>query len=151
VVELVARYEQLTGERDEAEREREEHRRATGADQELYKWGDLTREAYLAERDGLERQLAGLGGARTGRRCCGGWRAFLRDLPAAWAAATPEQRNALARTVFQAVEIRDDLVTAVVPQPEFAPLFNLLGTGRDQGGNGEGQPVRLPRTVKVQL
>ena len=38
-------------------------------------------------------------------------------------AASPEQRNALARLVFESIEIEDDRVTAVVPQPEFAPFF----------------------------
>ena len=48
---------------------------------------------------------------------------FLKDLPAAWEAATPEQRNALARLVFESIEIEDDRVIAVVPQPDFAPFF----------------------------
>src|SRR5207253_1137888 len=52
--------------------------------------------------------------------------AFLRDLPAAWEAASQEQRNALARLVFQAVKITDDQVTAVLPQPDFAPFFVAL-------------------------
>jgi hypothetical protein len=51
--------------------------------------------------------------------------ALLRDLPAAWDKATAEQRNDLARLVFQSVEIRDDRVVAVLPTPEFAPFFNL--------------------------
>jgi hypothetical protein len=48
---------------------------------------------------------------------------LLKDLPAAWDAATSEQRNALARLVFESIEIEDDRVIAVVPQPDFAPFF----------------------------
>ena len=51
--------------------------------------------------------------------------ALLRDLPAAWHEARPAQRNALARLIFQSVEIEDDRVAAVVPQRDFAPFFAL--------------------------
>ena len=70
--------------------------------------------------------------------------AFLRDLPAAWEVATPEERNVLARTIFQSVEIAGDLLTAIVPQPEFAPFFNLLDSSREPSENDEGQPVAAP-------
>ena len=70
--------------------------------------------------------------------------AFLRDLPAAWEVATPEERNVLARAIFQSVEIAGDLVTAIVPQPEFAPFFNLLDSSRELRENDEGQSVTAP-------
>ncbi len=60
---------------------------------------------------------------------------FLRDLPAAWDAATPEQRNDLARLIFESIEIKDDRVIAVVPQPDFAPFF-VDRLRRENGGNG---------------
>lgn len=59
--------------------------------------------------------------------------AFLRDLPAAWHAATAEQRNALARTAFQEVEITDHRVTAVLPVPEFSPFINLQAVDIETG------------------
>jgi hypothetical protein len=33
------------------------------------------------------------------------------------------RRNALARLVCASIEIEDDRVTAVMPQPDFAPFF----------------------------
>ncbi|MDP9364285.1 MAG: hypothetical protein M3Q10_08705 [Chloroflexota bacterium] len=38
-------------------------------------------------------------------------------------ASNPEQRYALARLVFEAVEVTDDRVATVMPQPDFAPFF----------------------------
>jgi hypothetical protein len=60
---------------------------------------------------------------------------FLRDLPAAWATATPEQRNDVARLIFQRIEVKDDQVVAVVPQPDFAPFF-VERHQRENGGHG---------------
>lgn len=106
----------------------------------MYGWGDLTEEAYLAERRRVRADLASLEGATDWTTVLAQAAAFLRDLPAAWEAATPDQRNALARTVFQSVEITDGRVAAVVPQPEFAPFFNLAGVERPSAGNDERQP-----------
>jgi hypothetical protein len=53
--------------------------------------------------------------------------------------ASPDQRNGLARLIFQGVEITDDRVTAVVPQPDFAPFFALAEDnekGRLNGAKG---------------
>jgi len=50
---------------------------------------------------------------------------FLADVPAAWAAATPEQRNKLARCLFDQVWVKDTQVVAVKPLPELEPFFRL--------------------------
>ena len=99
----------------------------------MYKWGDLTSEAYQAERDQLQRELAGLRTANEQAGLIGRAAAFLRDLPAAWDAATPEQRNQLARLIFASVEVRDDRVVAIEPQPDFAPFF-VAATERNNAG-----------------
>ncbi len=69
--------------------------------------------------------------------------AFLRDLPAAWDAATPKERNARASLVFRAVEIKDDHVEAIIGQPDFAPFFfaraaqdGVVVTGKANGPDG---------------
>lgn len=60
--------------------------------------------------------------------------AYLADLSEAWNATADAQRNVLDRTLFESVELKDNRVEAVIPQPDFAPFFelhNLLRAGSD--------------------
>ena len=50
---------------------------------------------------------------------------FLADVPAAWEAATQEQRNKLARCLFDEVWVKDKVVVGVKPRPELEPFFRL--------------------------
>ena len=50
---------------------------------------------------------------------------FLANVPAAWAAATQEQRNKLARALFDQVWLEDKTVVAVKPRTELEPFFRL--------------------------
>ncbi len=114
---------------------------------ELYRWGDLTREAYRAEREHLEAELSGLLGTTDRAAVLAQAASVLRDLPAAWEAAMPEQRNALGRLVFESVEIADRRVAAVVPRPDFAPFF--VARAEEEGllvGNGNGAAEATPST-----
>jgi hypothetical protein len=120
-------YEHSQDNRDEGERRRREIESRLLRIAELYKWGDMTREAYQSERDALQCELASL--KRSGdlsdllRRMA----VLLRDFPTLWAAATPDQRNALARVIFESIEITDDRVTAVTVHPDFAAYFAAFG------------------------
>jgi site-specific DNA recombinase len=131
VAQVVRLHERAHDQRDDADRRRRELASRIERIAEMYKWGDLTREAYRAEREHLEAELATLRGATDRAGVLVQAAALLRDLPAAWEAGTPEQRNALARLVFQSVEIVDDRVVAVVPQPDFAPFF--VARAEDEG------------------
>jgi DNA invertase Pin-like site-specific DNA recombinase len=143
IAEVVRLYERANDQRDDAERRRREIIGRIERTAEMYKWGDLTREAYRAERERLEAELATLRVATSQAEVLVQAAAFLKDLPAAWEAATSEQRNALARLVFESIEIEDDRVLAVVPQPDFAPFFikratdeGLLVEGNENGATG---------------
>jgi len=92
---------------------------------ELYAWGDMERDAYQSERDALSGELATLTQDMDQSVILARTAAFLSDLPLAWNQATQEQRNRLARLMFDSVEIKDRRVTAVMPRPEFAPFFVL--------------------------
>jgi hypothetical protein len=120
---IVSLHEQARDTRNDTEIRRREIEGRLKRITELYKWGDLTKEAYLAHRDRLAGELASLQTVNNYASHVARAAAFLSDLPAAWADATPEQRNALARLIFQKIEIEDDRVTAVVPKPDFAPFF----------------------------
>jgi DNA invertase Pin-like site-specific DNA recombinase len=132
VAEIVSLYEAAGQRRTDVERERREIESRLVRIAELYGWGDLTREAYLVERERLQDRLHGLRDTSEWATALAQAAGFLRDLPAAWEAATPEQRNDLARLIFQSIEVRDDRIVAVVPQFDFAPFF----VDRDQRENG---------------
>ena len=54
VDEVVRLYERANDQRDDAERRRREIGARIERIAEMYKWGDITREAYRAEREQLE-------------------------------------------------------------------------------------------------
>ena len=145
VEQVVELYRRASDQHDDAERRRREIAARLGRIKELYGWGDLTREAYQSERDRLDGEFAGLRAPADMATVLTRAAAFLRDLPAAWNAATPEQRNDLARLVFQSVEIASDRVLAVVPQPDFAPFFVA------HARNDEGRPVEAAPCQTVSL
>jgi hypothetical protein len=66
---------------------------------------------------------------------------FLRDLSAAWDVATLEERIAFARTISHSVDLAGQLMTAIVPQPEFAPFVNSLDPSRRSSENDDEQSV----------
>ena len=102
---------------------------------ELYSWGDLSAADYRRQRDHeLERQRAAL--VPVGPAADDGLRKprnSLRDLPAAWAAATPEERNEMLRTLFEAVRVDDGRIVAVRPVAGAWPTSwrSTVGYGRD--------------------
>ncbi len=104
----------------------------------LFELGDLTKAEYLERRDRLQRQIDGLRTNGQVEATLQRAAAFLMDLPEAWRAADDVQRNALARLLFEEVRIKDDWVVAVVPQPSFAPFFDLDHQARRLSGGGDG-------------
>ncbi len=59
VAQVIRLQARATDQRDDAERRRREIAGRIERIAELYTWGDLTREAYRAERERLEMELAG--------------------------------------------------------------------------------------------
>lgn len=137
----MALYAQAPDDGEDASRKRCDAEARLERIKRMYEWGDLTEEAYLTERRRVRADLEPLEGSTDWTTVLAQAASFLRDLPAAWEVATPDQRNALGRTVFQSVEITDGRVTAVVPQREFAPIFNLAGIEPNNAGNDERQPI----------
>jgi site-specific DNA recombinase len=102
---------------------------------EVYLMGDMDPEEYqrrraelLAEREALPVESAT--SEDVARRLTG----FLADLPSAWAVATPEERNRLARQLFAEAVIENRTVVAVKPRPELLPFFVDLFIGGSDGG-----------------
>lgn len=50
---------------------------------------------------------------------------YLANVATAWREASQEQRNKLAKTLFEEIWVEDKRVVAVKPRPEFEPFFKL--------------------------
>ena len=92
---------------------------------ELYGWGDIAREEYLTERDAIRSELSQLSPLEEQDGSLSKLAQFLTNVADAWHEAKQEQRNRLARCLFQEVWIKDREVIAVKPQPELRPFFDL--------------------------
>jgi site-specific DNA recombinase len=92
---------------------------------ELYGWGDITRDQYLAEREAIHNEVKALAPIEEKSKNLDKLAQFLGNVAHAWDEANQEQRNKLARCLFQEVWIKDKEVVAVKPQPELKPFFDL--------------------------
>lgn len=93
---------------------------------ELYGWGDLGRGEYLTERELLQRDLAALDARATHEAAhLDRLAELLANVARGWNLATQEQRNRLARLLFEEVVIEDGRIVAVKPRPELAGFFAL--------------------------
>ena len=90
----------------------------------LYKWGDISEEEYRRERQAVQREMVALA-PETRQTNLDKLAEFLTNIGEAWRAASAEQKNKLARTLFQEIWIKDNQVVAVKPQPELEPFFEL--------------------------
>ena len=81
------------------------------------------------ERERLEAELGDAAGDNEPGRGAGASSELSEGSASGVGGGNPEQRNALARLVFESIEIEDDRVIAVVPQPDFAPFFVKRATG----------------------
>ncbi len=91
----------------------------------LYKWGDISREDYLKEKEDIQKELKAFAPAESQAKNLDRLAGFLANVAHAWEEATGEHRNKLARSLFQEIWIKDKQVVAVKPQPELEPFFQL--------------------------
>ena len=92
---------------------------------ELYEWGDCTKAEYETRRDDLLKRLDALAPKLKETDHLDKLARFLGDVASAWEVATQEQRNKLARALFDEVWVKDKTVVAVKPLPELDPFFRL--------------------------
>jgi len=78
-----------------------------------YKWGHKTRYEYLAEYNAIKRELRRFSPILD--NMLNSLAFFLKDITQAWRQATQEQRNRLAKCLFEAIWIKDKRVYAVTP------------------------------------
>ena len=92
---------------------------------ELYEWGHKSKEEYWAGYYAIEQELQSLSPRQDERGDLDRLAAFLKDISLAWEQANQQQRNRLARQLFEAVWIQNQRVLAVTPRPEYKPFFDL--------------------------
>ena len=103
-------------------------------------WGATSDEEFKSEFQTLQRQRKALQPKPAARTTPNLDRAaeLLRDLPLLWLhpGVTPEQRRDLSREVFQELRLREGHLAAVMPRPQYAPLFAYsLWKRRDVAGD----------------
>ena len=91
----------------------------------LYQWGDITEAEYRAESRDIKQDLEAIVEPEEDEAVLERLRVFLIDIGLAWERATDEQRNRLARHLFQTIWIRDRLVVKVRPLPELMAFFQI--------------------------
>ena len=91
----------------------------------LFTWGDLTEDKYLAEKESALEALQALTPPETKSKVLEGLAEFLKNVARAWKEANQEQRNKLARQLFDEIWVKDKQVIAVKPRPELKPFFQL--------------------------
>jgi len=104
--------------------------------QELYEWGDYTKPEYHAKRAEISNKLEQMRRLPTDVGVLTRLAELLASVGKAWACADGEQRNRLARSMFDQVWIEDRTVLAVRPRPELEPFFKLDFLHRVKGVDG---------------
>jgi hypothetical protein len=145
---IVCLQQQVANKHDDSIQRRQQLQSRLIRLKDMYKWGDISREEYLFERDKLQAEIASSCESTDYAEVVGKAAAFLRDLPKAWMSATSDQRNALARIIFQEVEITDRQVSAVIPMPDFAPFFNLSLVDNETGLANTAAPKRAAKVIR---
>jgi hypothetical protein len=101
-------------------------------------WGAVTDQEFKDSFRDLQQQRRSLGPRQSPRNDPNLQQAakMLQDLPTLWQhpGLTAEQRRDLARLVFDEIRLRDGCLTAVRPQPHYAPLFAYALWSADVGG-----------------
>ena len=94
----------------------------------LYLEGDLDLAAYREQKAAASAELAALPEGEgnpdeaVGRRLA----AYLGDVASSWRAATPAERNRIARQLFVEVIVENRTAVAVVPRPDVRPFVETL-------------------------
>lgn len=97
---ILAAQQELEKAYSDAEAQKERLERQLKRVRELYEWRDSSKAEYESHRDKILDELRSLTVPQQPAEHVEKMAKFLADVPSAWAAATPEQRNKLARCLF---------------------------------------------------
>ena len=135
-------YRQLEHDQDDTERERAQLEGRLARIKKLYEWGDKPEAEYLSESRQIKEELAQLTPEDRRPDVLTHFELLLTDVSLAWEEASQEQRNRLARQLFDAVWIKDDRVVAVRPQPELRVFFQISEECQVESLSGDPDRIR---------
>ena len=93
---------------------------------DYYETIGISQREYLEYHKDIEYQLRQLAPSANGQKGLEQLARFLADVAGAWAEANKEQRNKLARVLFEEVRLDSGgMVVAVRPRPELEPFSDL--------------------------
>lgn len=106
---------------------------------ETYLEGDLDPAEYRRRKSALTEELALLPVESKPTKELGDRLAeYLADISSAWEVATPEEKNRIARQLFNRVVIENRTAVEVTPRPDLLPFFatvsNVIWEGRKRRG-----------------
>ncbi len=110
---------------DESEKAAADLRARLERNRKLFKWGDISENEYLAEKQLIDHDLQTLAMPANDIKVLEKLAGFLKDAAQAWREADQNHRNALARQLFDEVWIKDKQVVATRPRSELEPFFRL--------------------------
>ena len=148
---ILAFYARLQDDEHDGTRNRRQLEAHLARARKLYEWGDKSEEEYLSERRQIKSELERLQPHNGGPAMLERLAHFLADVAAAWQAASPEQRNRLARQLLDAVWVRNDKVVAVRPRPELRPFFALSEECHGGSMSGDPEGIRTPDLQRDKL
>jgi hypothetical protein len=115
----------------------------------LFSWGDITEGDYLSEKNRLVKELQALTLPDEPTHVLEELSEFLRHVTKAWKEANQQQRNGLARQLFEEIWVKDKQVVAVKPRPELEPFFRLsYEEWLKKFESGEPNPAQVAISIK---
>jgi len=122
---MLEAHRKLQAAYDDSEKQRAELQARLERNRKLFRWGDISEDEYLAEKEKIQRELKTLTPSENDSKVLERLATFLKSMAQAWREANQEQRNRLGRQLFEEIWLQDKQVIAVKPRPELEPFFRL--------------------------
>ena len=107
-----------------------------------HEWEHISDEEYISRREEIVAELKGLPTDDPNEQVLKQLAGFLNNVVEAWRVASQEQRNKLARTLFEEVKVEDKQVVTVKPKAELQPFFRLSHECQQKSLAGDPDRVR---------
>lgn len=139
---IVEMYQHLQEVTDDSEQRRGQLEGRLKRIKKLYEWDDKPEEEYKKESREIKAELENLTPPQQRTDVLETFRVLLADIPAAWERGTDEQRNKLARQIFDTIWTKHEKVVAVRPRAGLRPFFQLSEECQEKSLSGDPDRIR---------